>query len=111
MKELNRASVESDLNRHHVQYEDPLWKEDEAETKNRVISVKLCTTKNLDYKLTEWKFFDNGKLAFILTAQYMSKKQLNFLHTVDGVQFLMKVYKAGATNASKIRTELKKTLC
>ncbi len=103
----NRASVESDLNRHHVRYEDPLWNE-ERERVGHSININLTTKRNDSEKGCEWNFFDAGKHVLTLPGQTLTKKQIRFLQTPDGIKFLLKKYKEGHINVSRLKSELKK---
>lgn len=108
MKEVTRNSVESDLNRHHVRYEDPLW--DEAQERNhKLINVSVVRSKDKTKpKLTEWRFSYSGEHVFTLSGQTLTNKQIDFLFTVEGMKFLVEAYKNGCINTSRLKTELKK---
>ena len=108
MKDTNRNSIESDLNRHHVHYEDPLWDEEKERTSN-LINVSLLRQKDAQkIKSTQWRFFSCGEHVFTLSGQTLTKKQIHFLLTVDGMKFLVEAYKKGCINTNRLKTELKK---
>jgi len=106
---VNRASIESDLNKHHVKYEDPLWDEmayDNEVKRNIRISLRDVKYKDSN-KAFEWDVFDKKILVFTLCGKDLTKKQVNYLLSAEGMQYFMLLYKAGFRTPAKIKQKLK----
>lgn len=97
-----KDTVEADLNKHFSRYEDPLWDEDESNKAS--IEVKRVSTKN--FEKHSWRIFENSKLAVVVDSEVLTKKQINFLLTMDGIKFLVDTYKNGNRNVTRIKKEL-----
>lgn len=108
----NRSSIESDLNRHHVRYEDPLWSEERELSIAKMISIRVnYDKKDPSEKACEWNIFVSKKLVLTISGQNLSKKQARFLQTPEGLQFLLQKYKSGCNSVSKLKAELKTIQC
>ena len=106
---INRASIESDLNKHHVKYEDPLWDEEAYDyevKRNLRISLRKTDYKDSD-KAFEWDVFDKKILVLTVYGKDLSKKQVNYLLSADGMQHFMLLYKTGFRTQTKIKQKLK----
>jgi len=104
----NRTSIESDLNRHHVRYEDPLWSEDQEQNVSKVISVNIVySKKNSIENGCEWNICISKKAVLTIPSQGLTKKQIAFLQTPEGFQFLLQKFKQGCNTASKMKAEIK----
>ena len=106
---ISRASIESDLNKHHVKYEDPLWDEeayDDEVKRNIRISLRKTDYKDSD-KAFEWDVFDKKTLVLTLYGKDLTKKQVKFLLSAEGIQYFMLLYKAGIRTQAKIKQKLK----
>ena len=97
-----RTAVESDLNKHHSKYEDPLWNESEEASKT-LIHVKLKKTSSKCI----WNVFSNKVLVFAINGALLTKKDLKFLLTLEGSQFIIQSYKDGCNSMNKFRVLLK----
>lgn len=106
MVKLNQISVDSDLNRHHSKYEDPLWDNDEP-AGGKSVNIVLKNFKHGSKKDYSWDFFDSGKYLFSLRAYLLNFKQIEFLQSPEGMLFLLNKYKEGYTNASRIISQIK----
>jgi len=106
---ISRASIESDLNKHHVKYEDPLWDEEAYDDEvKRNIRISLRKTDYKDsYKAFEWDVFDKKTLVLTLYGKDLTKKQVKFLLSAEGIQYFMLLYKAGIRTQAKIKQKLK----
>lgn len=54
-----------------------------------------------------WKIFENTKVVFIIEGSKISKKEREFLKTVDGLNFILTQAKAGIKSLNGFRKELK----
>jgi len=109
---INRSSIESDLNKHHVKYEDPLWDESIYENegkRNFRISLRDVNHKDKD-KAFEWDFFDKKIVTLTLCGKDLTKKQVKYLLSAEGIQYLLQLYKAGFRTQTKIKLKLKEKL-
>lgn len=104
MVKINQLSVDSDLNRHHSKYEDPLW--DNEMSMGRSINIILKENKH-SKKETQWEIFESGKYVLTIRGSLLSLKQIKFLESSDGMIFLLNKYKEGFTNASKLIFQIK----
>lgn len=78
---------------------------DEAKaTPAPVIRVKRTSTNT---KGERWRVFRDDELLFMIEGDKISKREKEFLRTVDGVSFLTMQVKSNVTSWSKIRAELK----
>ncbi len=53
-----------------------------------------------------WEILENNKTVIILRTNSLSKLDVDFLNTINGVQFIMNEYKSGNKSANKIREKL-----
>lgn len=72
-----------------------------------VIRVKYFRSSN---KTERWKFFHNTKNVFTLEGEKISKKEREFLHSVEGIQFLIVQGKSGNFTVSGLRKEMRAKL-
>lgn len=73
----------------------------------KVVRVKRVQMPN---KGEKWRIIENDKIAFTIEGTKISKKEKEYLRTVDGVNFLIAQYKDGIKSLNKLRIELKKKL-
>jgi len=59
-------------------------------------------------KEEKWKIFADNKLIITLDGDKVSKKEREFLRTLDGVNFLLQECKSGNHSISGIKKNLKK---
>jgi hypothetical protein len=83
-----------------------LYKE-EDDVAEKVIRVKRITLPN---KGERWKVFCDNKIVFVIEGNKLSKKEKQFLQTIQGVNFILAFAKAGFTSISKLRAEIKDKL-
>lgn len=98
-----RTAIESDLNKHHVRYEDPLWDEDESLNAQTSWRVKLKKTSSKYV----WQIFYNKDVIFVINGDLLTKKQIQYLLTPDGVRFILNTAKNGCNSMNKFRNMLK----
>lgn len=80
---------------------------EEKDVVEKVIRVKRVQMPN---KCEKWKIFENTKAVFVLDGTKISKKEKEFLYTIDGVNFLISQYKDGIRSLNKLKVELKKRI-
>lgn len=92
----------------HIQskFEYDLYHE-EDNVPGTVIQVKMIGNEK---KGEKWKIFENNKLALTIDGTKLTSKERGFLHSADGIKFLMNKYKAGTTAISAIKKEMKTLL-
>lgn len=78
--------------------------DDKIET---VIRVKRVTMPN---KGEKWKIFEDNKVMFVVEGSKLTNKEKEFLHTVDGINFLIAQYKVGIKSFNSLKAEIKKKL-
>jgi hypothetical protein len=107
---LNTGS-EGDVKTDHLKiilnkFEYDLYHE-EDDVPNPVVRVKRFSLPN---KGERWKIFQDNKIIFVLEGAKLTKKEKNFLRTVDGVNFLITQGKKGIRSFNSLRIEIKKQL-
>lgn len=85
-------------------YEMDLFNED-RNVVEKIIRVKRISNSN---KCERWKVLEDTKTIFILDGTKISKKEKEFLRTIDGFNFLIGQFKTGIKSLNKLRIELKK---
>jgi len=87
-------------------FEFDLYHEEDDKVE-KVIRVKRVSMPN---KGEKWKIFEDSKVMFVLEGTKLTNKEKEFLHTVDGINFLINQYKQGIKSFNSLRAELKKKL-
>ena len=64
----------------------------------------------LPNKGEKWKFFENSKQFFVLEGTKLTKKEREFLRTVEGIQLLLKCGKHGVKNFTQIHKIIKQAI-
>lgn len=72
-----------------------------------VIRVKRVNTPN---KGEKWKVMSDNKIIFVIESNKVSKKEKEFLQTVDGFNFILSQAKTGIKSLNGFKTELKKII-
>lgn len=72
-----------------------------------IIRIKHTQTSN---KNDRWRIYNNNKIVFTLEGTKLLKKEREFLHTVEGVQFLLSKSKSGKLTVSSIKKEIQQCL-
>lgn len=80
---------------------------EEDDVASKVIRVKRVAMPN---KGEKWKIMNDNKLIFTIEGTKISKKEKEFLQTVDGFNFMLSQAKAGIKSLNSFRVELKKLL-
>src|SRR5580698_4762012 len=71
---------------------------DETKDKvERLIRVKRSSSPN---KGERWRILEDTRVIFTIEGSKLSKKERNFLNTVDGFNFLIKQFKLGIKSIS-----------
>lgn len=80
---------------------------EEDDTSEKVIRVKRVSMPNNGDK---WKIMVDNKVTFILEGTKISKKEREYLQTVDGFNFILAQAKLGIKSLNSFRAELKKKM-
>ena len=77
---------------------------DEDNIINAVYRVKRTDTPK---KGERWKIFKNDEMLFEIDGAKISKKNAGWLRTIDGINWLIGLCKAGMTNIKQLKIEMK----
>lgn len=80
---------------------------DEDDILEKVIRVKRVAMPN---KGEKWKITSDNKLIFTIESTKISKKEKEYLRTVEGFNFILSQAKVGIKSLNSFRKELKKIL-
>jgi SMC interacting uncharacterized protein involved in chromosome segregation len=78
---------------------------EEDDKSEKVIRVKRISMPN---KGEKWKVMNDNKVIFIIEGSKISKKEKEYLQTVDGFNFILTQAKMGIKSLNSFRSELKK---
>ena len=87
-------------------FEFDLYNE-ECDVAEPVIRVRRVSMPN---KGEKWKVMLDNKLVFSIESPKISKKEREYLQTVEGFNFILSQAKKGIKSLNSFRTELKKVL-
>lgn len=87
-------------------YDYDLFNEEE-DVVEKVVRVKRVSLPN---KGERWKILENNKTVFIVEGAKISKKEKEYLRSVDGFNFLLNQAKSGIKSLNKLRIELRKNI-
>lgn len=87
-------------------FEYDLYKE-EDDIIEKIIRVKRF---NLPNKGQKWKIFLDNKVIFVIEGTKITKKEQDYLQTIDGFNFLLKIGKEGIKSMNHFKSELKKVM-
>jgi len=73
----------------------------------KVIRVKRISMPNNGEK---WKILNDNKIIFIIESTKISKKEREYLQTVDGFNFMLTQAKIGIKSINSFKNELKKNI-
>lgn len=90
----------------YSKFEHDLYHEEE-DIALPVIRVKKI---NLPNKGEKWKVMSDNKLVFLIESNKISKKEKQFLQTIEGFNFILNQAKIGIKSLNNFRIELKKIL-
>lgn len=85
-------------------FEGDLYKEEDDKVE-KVFRIKRVAVPN---KGVKWKFFEDNKVVFTLEGLKLTNKEKDFLHTIEGVNFLLTQFKAGIGSFNFLKKEIKK---
>lgn len=77
---------------------------DEDDIAERIIRVKRYSLPNNGER---WKVFENDKVMFIIEGTKLTKKEKSFLRSIDGVNFLIGMYKTGINSFNHFKIEIR----
>ncbi len=80
---------------------------EEDDISEKVIRVKRVFMPNNGEK---WKVMNDTKIIFTIESTKISKKEREFLQTIDGFNFILSQAKTGIKSLNGFRAELKKVL-
>lgn len=80
---------------------------EEDDKSEKTIRVKRFALPN---KGEKWKIMEDNKVMFVVEGAKLTKKERDFLCTVDGVNFLIAQYKQGIGSFNSLKKEIKKKL-
>jgi SMC interacting uncharacterized protein involved in chromosome segregation len=80
---------------------------EEEDVVEKVVRVKRVSLPN---KGERWKILQDNKAVFIIDGSKISKKEREYLRSIDGFNFLITQAKAGIKSLNKLRIELKKNI-
>lgn len=80
---------------------------EEDDKAEKVIRVKRVSMPN---KGEKWKVMSDNKLIFTIESTKISKKEREYLQTVEGFNFILSQAKTGIKSLNSFRTELKKKI-
>lgn len=80
---------------------------EEYDVAEKVYRVKRVSMPN---KGEKWKIMLDSKVTFVIEGTKISKKEREFLETVDGFNFILAQAKIGIKSLNSFRTELKKII-
>lgn len=92
--------------KHLSKIDHDLFKE-EDDISEKVIRVKRVAMPN---KGEKWKVMNDNKLIFTIESGKVSKKERDYLKTVEGFNFILSQAKIGIKSLNSFRSELKKIL-
>lgn len=83
-----------------------LFKDSSAAIVNPVFKVKKVGSGESE----KWRFFENNKNTFTLEATSLSKKEKQFLYSVEGIQFLLAKSKNEGLTVNGLKKDIKNEL-
>jgi hypothetical protein len=101
-EEFKEPSLRGNLSK----FEGDLYKEEDDKVE-KVLRIKRVAVPN---KGVKWKFFEDSKVVFTLEGSKLTNKEKDFLHTVEGVNFLLAQFKTGIGSFSFLKKEIKKKI-
>lgn len=90
----------------NLNYKFELYHE-EDDVAEKVIRIRRV---NMPNKNEKWKIFENNKPVFVIEGIKLSKKEKEFLRTIDGFNFLISQFKSGIKSFNSLKNEIKKQL-
>lgn len=80
---------------------------EEDDKAEKVVRVKRVSMPN---KGEKWKIMIDSRVVFTIESPKISKKEREFLSTVDGFNFILAQAKMGIKSLNSFRTDLKKLM-
>lgn len=91
------------LNIGYLKQETELF-DDNSYTPYDLISVRRI---NLPKNGEDWEILKNKKVILVLKGIRFTKKEKDYLRTVDGIQFIMNGFKCGWNSTSEFKRQIK----
>jgi len=101
-------TISDDFKEQNIKYtlskhEDDLYN-DEDNIAFRVIRVKRI---GMPARGEKWRIFEDAKVIFTIDGHKLTKKEKEFLRTIDGINFLMSEFKTGPKSFNAIKKAIK----
>lgn len=80
---------------------------EEDDKAEKVIRVKRVSMPN---KGEKWKVMSDNKLIIVIEGTKISKKEREFLQTIDGFNFLLQQAKKGIKSLNSLKNEIKNVI-
>ena len=80
---------------------------DEDDVVNKIIRIKRFELPNSGEK---WKVFEDNKEKFIIDGHKLNKKEKSFLRSIDGINFVINLFKNGIRSFNFFKIQLKNEL-
>lgn len=85
-----------------------LRQENELFDDDSYVPQQIISVKRVEYgKGEDWEIFADDKIVMTIKGVRFSAKERKFLRSVEGIQFLMRGYKAGWKSVSEFKRNLK----
>jgi hypothetical protein len=91
----------------HLTKADNEFFKEESYKPNSIIRIKRKFSKKNG---EEWQIHQDGKIALTLKENRFTIAEKKFLHSVEGMQFLMSAFKSGLSSVAKIKEAMKEKL-
>lgn len=79
----------------------------EDDVTEKIIRVKRICLSN---KEERWKIYEDNKSVFVLEGNKLSKKEKSFLHSVEGINWLLSRAKSGIKSFNSLKINLKQKM-
>lgn len=80
------------------------------ENSNKSFIVISARRVKLPKNGENWEILENNKVVLILKGTRFTNNEKSFLHSVEGMKFLVSEYKNGSSNVVKIKEKMKKII-
>jgi hypothetical protein len=92
--------------KHHLsKFEGDLFHEEDHKC-YPIVRIRLITVG----KSERWKIYQDDKVIFVLEGNKLGKKEVKYLHTLEGFSFLLKQFKGDIKSFNALHKEIKAEL-